>query len=110
MRAFAEGTDFTLPEQCKDKQGNAISLSGATNLQVVFHPEPREGASASLTCTVANGGLVVADAGTGLLNIVIEPGDLTAGEYIYEATGDLSGGATVLLFRASLKIFASNVL
>jgi hypothetical protein len=96
--------------ECNDRQGQSVDLTGATALQAVSYQEPREGAVASATYTVASGNLVVTNAVLGLITIIFDAGDLTPGEYVLEVTGTLVSGDVVLLRRDWFRVLGSHAL
>lgn len=110
MIVFGEGTDHTQPLQFDDLQGTDIDLTSVSSLTCTVYPYPREGATASLTMTVANSKISVTTASEGKINLVFADGDLSAGTYLYEVTGTLASGAVALLGRGSLKVYSSEVL
>ena len=106
MFGYPAGTDFTQPLTFHDRSGNVIDLTSATSVQAVVYPEPREGASASLTLTTANTGVVVTDAAAGSINLVMKDDNaLTAGEYLAIITATLASGDAVELGRESIFVF-----
>lgn len=108
MFGFSEGTDYYKPVDF-ESNGSAVDLTGAT-VTVRVYPEPREGAAVSVTYTVANGGLTAGSAVDGEYTINFSAGDLTAGEYTYEATAVLASTDVAFLGRGWFRVFASHAL
>lgn len=110
MFGFSEGAKHRQPMECNDKQGASIDLTSATGLQATVYTEPREGAIVSATYNVANDGIVVDSAVNGLITVVFDTDDLTAGEYIIEVVATLASGDLVLLRRDWFRVFGSHAL
>lgn len=109
MIAFFDNTDFHYAMQATDLQGAAIDLTGATTTCTVY-PDPREGAAATATFTVANSGITINEAVTGKFTVDFEPGDLATGEYTLEATAVLANADVVFLGRTFIKVLNSEFL
>ena len=101
---FPASRVYRKPVVFQAEQGTVIDLTGATSLAVTVYPEPREGAAASLTMTVANGKLDVAAGTDGEATLIFGVNDLSAGEYTYIATGTLASGDAVTLGRAWFRV------
>src|SRR5688572_28739401 len=107
MFSFQEGTNVVLLDTYLDRNDDPIDLTSATSLQVRVYYQPKEATTVVLTLTVANGGLVVASAVAGQVNMVIEPNELDAGDYTYEASCITAASNTLQLARGELHVTPS---
>lgn len=107
MISFYADTDVDQPLKFRDRQGNVIDLTGATDLTVTFYPQPREASAASLVMIDPDVEVTNAVEGEVVLHLA---STLNPGEYVYEATATLVTGADVLLGRGHASVLDAHAL